>query len=189
MGLQMQITSILRFSWSILVKMLCSSANELQQNSEEDYIPQILAVFIRDSSRLHLTFAAFCLLSVIRKQKLKQWNYSVHHLELLTGFRTDFTSSLLPFAGEDIIPPTYRVRIRLAIFVPVVQVCSILSFSSIEGVCSIQWLLCHYLSCFEGGFLLLSSSLDVLLTLLLSFNILLLFPEKRLPFPACFLLF
>ena len=72
MGLQMQITSILRFSWSILVKMLCSSANELQQNSEEDYIPQILAVFIRDSSRLHLTFAAFCLLSVIRKQKLKQ---------------------------------------------------------------------------------------------------------------------
>ena len=85
--------------------------------------------------------------------------------------------------------PTYRVRIRLATFVEVVQVCSILSFSSIEGVCSIQWLLCHYLSCFGGGFLLLSSSLGVLLTLLLSFNILLLFPEKRLPFPACFLLF
>ena len=85
--------------------------------------------------------------------------------------------------------PTYRVRIRLATFVQVVQVCSILSFSSIEGVCSIQWLLCHYLSCFEGGFLLLSSYLDVLLTLLLSFNIFLLFPEKRLPFPACFLLF
>ena len=107
MGLQMQIISILRFSWSILVKALCSSANELQQNSNasrEDYIPQILAVFFRDSSRLHLTFAAFCLLSVIRKQKLKQWNYSVHHLALLTGFRTDFTSSLLPFAGEDIIP-------------------------------------------------------------------------------------
>ena len=75
MGLQMQIISILRFSWSILVKALCSSANELQQNSNasrEDYIPQILAVFFRDSSRLHLTFAAFCLLSVIRKQKLKQ---------------------------------------------------------------------------------------------------------------------
>ena len=52
MGLQMQISSILRFSWSILVKVLCSSANELQQNSNasrEDYIPQILAVFIRDS--------------------------------------------------------------------------------------------------------------------------------------------
>ena len=75
MGLQIQISSILRFSWSILVKVLCSSANELQQNSNasrEDYIPQILAVFFRDSSRLHLTFAAFCLLSVIRKQKLKQ---------------------------------------------------------------------------------------------------------------------
>ena len=71
MGLKMQICSILRFSWSILVKVLCSSVNELQQNSaasREDYIPQILACFVRDSSRLHLTFAAFCLLSVIRKQ-------------------------------------------------------------------------------------------------------------------------
>ena len=51
-------------------KVLCSSTNELQQNSNascrEDYIPQILT--IRDSSCLHLTFAAFCLLSVIRKQ-------------------------------------------------------------------------------------------------------------------------
>ena len=40
-------------------KVLCSSANELQQNSNASS---------RDSSRLHLTFAAFCLLSVIRKQ-------------------------------------------------------------------------------------------------------------------------
>ena len=75
MGLQMQSRSILRFSWSILVKVLCSSANEPQQNSNasrEDFTPQILAVFIRDSSHLHLTFVAFCLLSVIRKQKLKQ---------------------------------------------------------------------------------------------------------------------
>ena len=191
MGLQMQITSILRFSWSILVKVLCLSANELQQNSNssrEDYIPQILAVFIRDSSRLHLIFAAFCLLSVIRKQKLKQWNYSVHHLALLTGFRTDFTSSLLPFAGEDIIPQHIALEYDWPLLSKLCS-CSILSFSSIEGVCSIQWLLCHYLSCFEGGFLLLSSYLDVLLTLLLSFNIFLLFPEKRLPFPACFLLF
>jgi len=50
MGLQMQISSILRFSWPILVKVLCSSANELHQNSNasrEDYIPQILTVFIR----------------------------------------------------------------------------------------------------------------------------------------------
>ena len=45
-------------------KVLCSSANELQQNSNtssrEDYMPQILTVFVRDSSRLHLTFVAFC---------------------------------------------------------------------------------------------------------------------------------
>ena len=51
--------------------------------------------FVRDCSRLHvhLTFVAFCLLSVIRKQKLKQCNYSVNQSALLTGFRTDFTSS------------------------------------------------------------------------------------------------
>ena len=51
-------------------KVLCSSANPANSNasSREDYIPQLLAVFVRDSSRLHLTFAGFCLLSVIRKQ-------------------------------------------------------------------------------------------------------------------------
>ena len=51
-------------------KVLCSSANELQQNSNafsrEDYILQI-----------HLTFVDFCLLSVIRKQELKQCNCSL----------------------------------------------------------------------------------------------------------------
>ena len=55
----------LRFSWSILVKVLCSSANELQQNSNafrEDYIYSTnIGCFVRDPSRLHLTFAAFCL--------------------------------------------------------------------------------------------------------------------------------
>ena len=33
--------------------------------------------FDRDSALLHLTFVAFCLLPVIRKQYLKQCNYSV----------------------------------------------------------------------------------------------------------------
>ena len=64
MGLQMQIYSILRFSLSILGKVLCSSANELQQNSNasrKEYIPQILTVFVIDSSLLNLTFVAFCL--------------------------------------------------------------------------------------------------------------------------------
>ena len=47
-------------------KVLCSSANELQQNSNassrEDYIPQNnIDCFVGDSSRLQLTFAAFCL--------------------------------------------------------------------------------------------------------------------------------
>ena len=51
-------------------KVLCSPVNKLQQNSNassrEEYIPEILSVLL--SSRLHLTFVAFCLLSVVRKQ-------------------------------------------------------------------------------------------------------------------------
>ena len=49
MGFQIYICPILRVFWSILL-VLCSSANELQQNSNassgEDYIPQILAVLL-----------------------------------------------------------------------------------------------------------------------------------------------
>ena len=52
-------------------KVLCSSVNELQQNSNAssigNYIPQILAVLL-EIHRVYLTFAAFCLLSVICKQ-------------------------------------------------------------------------------------------------------------------------
>ena len=52
-------------------KVLCSSADKLQQNSNpssrEDYIPQILTVLL-EILRVDLTFVAFCLLSVIRKQ-------------------------------------------------------------------------------------------------------------------------
>ena len=40
---------------------------------------------------------AFCLLSVICKQQLKQCNHSVDQSVLLTGFRTDFTSSVWNF--------------------------------------------------------------------------------------------
>ena len=52
-------------------KVLRSFVNEIQQNSDafstEEYILGILTVFVVVSSRLHLTFVAFCLLSVIRK--------------------------------------------------------------------------------------------------------------------------
>ena len=51
-------------------KVLCSSANDPQQNSNASsglYSTNI-DCFVRDSSGLHLTFVAFCLLSVIRKQ-------------------------------------------------------------------------------------------------------------------------
>ena len=52
---------------------LCSSANKRQQNSnalslERRLYSTNIDCFVRDSSHLHLTFVAFCLLSVIRKQ-------------------------------------------------------------------------------------------------------------------------
>ena len=53
-------------------KVLCLSAKELQQklnaSSRKDYIPQILTVLLKILRVLHLTFVAFCLLFVIRKQ-------------------------------------------------------------------------------------------------------------------------
>ena len=53
--------------------------------------------FVRDSSRLHLTYVAFCLLSVVHKQWLKNCNCCVNQSALLTGFWTDFTSSVWNF--------------------------------------------------------------------------------------------
>ena len=53
-------------------EVLCSSANELQQNSNassrEDLYSTNIDCFVRDSSCLHWTFVAFCLLSIIHKQ-------------------------------------------------------------------------------------------------------------------------
>ena len=49
-------------------EVLCSSANELQQNSNASSREDYIDFFVRDSSCLHLTFVAFCLLSVICKQ-------------------------------------------------------------------------------------------------------------------------
>ena len=97
MGIQMQICSILRFPWSILAKCcahLRTSSSKTQMLLLERLYFSNTDCFVRDSSCLHLTFVAFCLLSVIRKQYLKQCNYSVDQSALLTGFRTDFTTSV-----------------------------------------------------------------------------------------------
>ena len=74
--------------------MWCSSANELQQNSNassrEDYIPQILTVLL-EILRVYLWPLwpfVFCLSFV---------NYSVDQSALLTRFRTDFMSSVWNF--------------------------------------------------------------------------------------------
>ena len=82
-------------------QVLCSPANELQQNSNaccrEDYVPQILTVLLEILRVYSWPLVAFCLPSVIRKQQLKQSNFSVDQSALLTGFRTDFTSSVWNF--------------------------------------------------------------------------------------------
>ena len=57
-------------------KVLWTFANELQQNSDafskEKYVFRNIDWFVVDSSHLHLTFAAFCLFSVIHEQYVKQ---------------------------------------------------------------------------------------------------------------------
>ena len=65
-----------------------------------------------DSSRLHLTFVTVCLLSVVRKKYLKRYNYYVDQSELLTRFRTDFTSSVWNFCrrGADVSPGKTALR-------------------------------------------------------------------------------
>ena len=82
-------------------KVMCSSTNELQQNSNAFFQRRLnsanIDCFVRDSSCLHLTFVAFYLLSVIRQQQLKQCNYSVDQSGLLIGFRTYFTPSVMQF--------------------------------------------------------------------------------------------
>ena len=57
---------------------------------------------------------AVCLLSAVRKQQLKQYNYHVDQSELLTRFWTDFTSSLLNCCrwGADVSPGETSVAAR-----------------------------------------------------------------------------
>ena len=77
-------------------KVLCSSA-KLKCLFQRRLYSTDIDCFVRDSSRLHLTFVAFCLLSVICKLQLRQCNYSVDQSGLLTGFWTCFTSSVWNF--------------------------------------------------------------------------------------------
>ena len=74
-------------------KVLCSSANELQENSNASSRERIFSTnidcFVMDSSHSHFTLVAFCLLYAK--------NYFVVQSALLTEFRTDFTSSVWNF--------------------------------------------------------------------------------------------
>ena len=80
--------------------VLCSSANELQWNSNatsrEDYFPQILTVLL-EIFRVYIWPLWPFVLSVIHKEEPKHCNYSVDQSALLTGFWIDFTSSVWNF--------------------------------------------------------------------------------------------
>ena len=82
-------------------KVLCWSAHELQQNSNassrEDYIAQILTVLLEILRVYIWPFWPFVFCLSFVKQLLKQCNCSVDQSALLTGFWTDFTSSLWNF--------------------------------------------------------------------------------------------
>ena len=109
-GFQMQICSILRFSWSILVKCcvhLRTSTGKTQMLILEKTIFHSHWLFCYRF--IAFTVDPCSLLSVIRKQYLKQYNYSVYQSALPTGFRTDFCSSVWNFwrwVAED--PPRER---------------------------------------------------------------------------------
>ena len=81
---------ILCFSWSILLKLLCSSATS--SSKTQMLLSNYYIIFVAFTF-----FVAFCLLSVICKQELKQCNFSIDQSALLTRFQTDFTSSLWNF--------------------------------------------------------------------------------------------
>ena len=102
----MQLCSILLFSWSIwencYVRLrMSSSKTQMLLLEKTIYSPQILTVLLEiHSVYIWLLWPfAFCLSN-------DQWNYSVDHLALLTGFRTDFASSVLNFCRwvADILP-------------------------------------------------------------------------------------
>ena len=109
MGFQVQICSILRFSWSILVKCCVqrTSTSKTQMLLQQKNIFHSHWLFCYRF--IVFTVDPCSLLSVIRKQYLKQYNYSVYQSSLLTGFRTDFISSVWNFCrwvAED--PPRER---------------------------------------------------------------------------------
>ena len=70
---------------------ICERApKKLNASSREEHIPQILTALlcIYRVDTLYLTFIVFCLLPVIRKQRLEQYNYSDIQSALMTSFRT-----------------------------------------------------------------------------------------------------
>ena len=102
MEFQIYICPILRVFWSILVKCCVVFIRQrapvkLKCFFQRRLFSTNIDCFVRDFSCLHLTFVAFCLLSVIHKQEPKHCNCSVDQSALVTRFWTDFTSSVWNF--------------------------------------------------------------------------------------------
>ena len=102
MGFQLQICSISRFSWSILVKCCVhlqrSSIKTLRLLLKKKIFHKYW-LFCYRFLTFTFDFVAYSIffLSVIPNNSKKKRNYSVVQSAFMTGFRTDFTSSVWNF--------------------------------------------------------------------------------------------
>ena len=90
---------------SLLVLWMCTDSPWRQKIIHSNG-PVLLGFFIHTNCGSLVYILRFSLLSLIRKQLLKQCKYSVDQSALLTGFRSDFTSSAWTFCRwvADVIP-------------------------------------------------------------------------------------
>ena len=86
-----------------VLELMSSSKTQMLLLKKYIYSSNNIDCIVVDSSRLHLTFVAFCLLSVTHKQQL-YCNYYINQSELLSRLRTDFMSSVWNFCngGSDV---------------------------------------------------------------------------------------
>ena len=100
MGFQLSICLIFCFSWSIKVKfcvLLRTSSSKTQMLFLNKNIFQEYWLLCSRFIAFTFDLCGLCLLSVICKQWLKQYNSHIDQSELLTRFQTDFMSSVWNF--------------------------------------------------------------------------------------------
>ena len=92
---QVQICSMSCFSWSIMVNL----SSKLKQFRQKRIYSMKIDCFVVDLLHLHLTYVTVCLLYIVHKQQLKQYNYYIDQSELMTRFWTDFRSPVWNFCS------------------------------------------------------------------------------------------